>query len=64
MFVARPAIFESIVPDRIPYDFGGDVMPALVGRMNGVVVRGYLRDVGTLESLGRAEREWTELHVD
>jgi mannose-1-phosphate guanylyltransferase len=58
IFVARPEIFSWIAPDRVPYDFGGHVMPHLVGRMNGVLVDGYLRDIGTLESLARAEREF------
>jgi NDP-sugar pyrophosphorylase family protein len=30
----------------------------MIGRMNGVPVEGYLRDVGTLEGLHRAELEW------
>jgi mannose-1-phosphate guanylyltransferase len=62
MFVGRPELFEYITPDRTPYDFGGDVMPKLAGRMNGYVVEGYLRDIGTIESLGRAEKEWRALH--
>jgi mannose-1-phosphate guanylyltransferase len=60
MFAARRELFDDITPDRAPYDLGGDVMPKLVGRMNGVAVNGYLRDVGTLESLALAEREWPE----
>jgi len=62
IFVGRPELFDAIAPDRVPYDFGGHVMPHLVGRMNGLVVEGYLRDIGTLASLERAEREWSELH--
>ncbi|HVZ42104.1 MAG TPA: nucleotidyltransferase family protein [Candidatus Kapabacteria bacterium] len=62
VFVGRPELFDAVVPDRIPYDFGGHVMPRLIGRMNGVMTRGYLRDVGTLESLARAEREWIAAH--
>lgn len=62
VFVARPGLFEFIRPDRRPYDLGGHVMPHLVGRMNGELVRGYLRDVGTFEALARAEREWAELN--
>lgn len=58
LFVARRELFDSIAPDRAPYDFGTHVMPLLVGRMNGTPIQGYLRDVGTLESLERAEREW------
>lgn len=61
VFVARPELFESFEPEHSrPYDFGGHVMPRLVGRMNGALVDGYLRDVGTLESLALAEKEWSE----
>jgi mannose-1-phosphate guanylyltransferase len=64
IFVGRQELFDWIEPDRIPYDFGGHVMPKLAGRMNGMVVDGYLRDIGTLASLERAGREWSELHAD
>lgn len=63
IFVGRGELFDFIEPDRVPYDFGGHVMPKLVGRMNGMVVEGYLRDIGTIESLERAGREWTQLHL-
>lgn len=62
IFVGRPELFDVIAPDRVPYDFGGHVMPHLVGKMNGVVIDGYLRDVGTIASLECGEREWNELH--
>lgn len=62
VYVGRRELFDYITPDHVPYDFGGHVMPKLIGRMNGVVIEGYLRDVGTLESLECAEREWKELH--
>lgn len=62
IYVGRQELFDYIRPDRKPYDFGGHVMPALVGRMNGSIVEGYLRDIGTLANLERAEREWRELH--
>lgn len=57
MFVARPALFEYLRPASYPYDFGGQVMPELVGTMNGLLLDGYIRDIGTLESLKRAEEE-------
>ncbi len=58
IFVARPELFEYIRPASYPYDFGRHVMPGLAGRMNGKLIDGYLRDIGTLESLARAEEEW------
>ncbi|MCB0713929.1 MAG: nucleotidyltransferase family protein [Ignavibacteriae bacterium] len=61
IFIARPKLFEYLRPEFYPYDFGGHVMPHLVGRMNGMPIEGYIRDIGTLESLERAEREWGEV---
>ena len=63
MFVARPGLFEYVWPSTYPYDLGSHVMPAMVGSMNGVLVDGYLRDVGTHENLERAEREWYSRHA-
>jgi mannose-1-phosphate guanylyltransferase len=58
MFIARAGLFEYVCPSSYPYDLGTHVMPAMIGAMNGVPVDGYLRDVGTLEGLHRAELEW------
>ncbi|MBC8145019.1 MAG: nucleotidyltransferase family protein [bacterium] len=58
MFVARPSIFEYVCPVSYPYDLGNHVMPTMIGAMNGVLVDGYLRDVGTIEGLHRAEHDW------
>ncbi|MGE3802648.1 MAG: NDP-sugar synthase [Candidatus Kapaibacterium sp.] len=61
IFVARPELFEYLRPEFYPYDFGGHVMPHLVGKMNGMPIEGYIRDIGTLESLEQAEIEWGEV---
>lgn len=58
MFIARPGLFEYVCPLSFPYDLGNHVMPGMIGQMNGVLVEGYLRDVGTQEGLHRAELEW------
>ena len=60
VFVARPELFKYFRPDSYPYDFGRSVMPELIGKMNGVLIDGYLRDIGTLESLAKAEGEWKQ----
>lgn len=64
IFVAAPGLFEYFNPSVQPYDFGGHVLPTMTGKINGLLLRGYLRDVGTLENLRRAEREWRALHSD
>ena len=61
LFVGRPELFDYLRPDFYPYDFGGHVMPSLTGMMNGSLIQGYLRDIGTHESLEKAEREWSQL---
>jgi len=62
VFVARHSLFRWLDPTgRRPYDLGAHVMPALVGMMNGLEIRGYLRDIGTPESLARAEREFVPI---
>jgi mannose-1-phosphate guanylyltransferase len=58
MFIARPRLFEYVCPSSFPCDLGNHIMPAMIGDMNGVLVDGYLRDVGTQEGLHRAELEW------
>ncbi len=49
------------IPDRVPADFGLDVLPHLVGEMRGVIVDGDIIDVGTPESYERAQREVARL---
>lgn len=39
-------------------DIGKDVLPRLVGKMRGTPVKGYLRDIGTMESYARAQLDW------
>jgi mannose-1-phosphate guanylyltransferase len=58
VFVGRTGLFRYLDPPAHPYDLGGDVMPLLIGAMNGVEIAGYLRDVGTFEALALAEKEW------
>ncbi len=66
LFVATPELFEFIRPESYPWDLGTHVLPGLIGRMHGWQTEGYLRDIGTRESLERAEREWSQhsMHND
>lgn len=43
------------IADMGAFDFGFDVIPAMVGRMHGYIHNGYHRDIGTHESLAQAE---------
>ena len=41
-----------------PSDIGYDLLPRLVGRARAVPVKGYFRDVGTVDVYQRAQKEW------
>ena len=55
-------VFESAVLDEIagtaPTDIGFDLLPRLIGRMWGLPIEGYFRDIGTVEAYQRAQLEW------
>jgi NDP-sugar pyrophosphorylase family protein len=51
-------LFDWIAPGRAITDFGHHVLPRLVGRMHGLVIDGFLADIGTPARLARAEAEW------
>lgn len=55
MYAFSPKILGEI---RTPADIGYDLLPRLVGRANTVLVDGYFRDIGTIESYRRAREEW------
>ncbi len=53
--------FLEEIPNKVPCDLARDVIERLLGRMAGIEIQGYLRDIGTLESLAQAEKDWAEL---
>ena len=55
IYVASPALLD-VIPDTRPADFGFDVLPRLIGRMQGVPLDGFLLDVGTHERYERAQQ--------
>jgi len=56
------ALLDAI-PDRVPCDLGRDVLPRLVGRLSGVEIRGYHRDVGNPESYRRVCADFAAMGV-
>lgn len=60
IYIADREIF-SCFPEKDPLDFGKDVLPGLAGRMYGWELRGYLRDIGTMENYRKAQAEWEEI---
>jgi mannose-1-phosphate guanylyltransferase len=60
LLVGSPELLAAI-PDQTPCDLGHDVLPRLVGRMRGIEIEGYHRDVGTPESYRQACSDIEEL---
>jgi NDP-sugar pyrophosphorylase family protein len=56
VYVMTAAAYREIA-DLNTSDIGFDVLPRFVGRMRGRLWTGYHRDIGSLESLRRAEEE-------
>ena len=57
VYVANPQIFDYI-PNKEVVDLGFDVLPGLVGRMYGYLIKEYLLDIGTWENYKKAQKEW------
>lgn len=56
IYVVDSGLFRELA-DRRGFDIAFDLLPSLTGRMRGFVHRGYHRDIGTPESLRRAEAD-------
>jgi NDP-sugar pyrophosphorylase family protein len=59
VYLCEPRVLAAI-PEGVS-DFGHDVIPALLAgdeRVCGRLTAGYLRDIGTHESYGQAQRDW------
>lgn len=56
LYVFSPAVFDLIGPDV--NDIGYDLLPRLVGKARGLEMRGYFRDIGTLDDYENAQKEW------
>lgn len=57
MYAFHPTALDEI-DEAPPNDIGYDLLPRLVGRAQAVLVKGYFRDIGTVESYRRAREEW------
>ena len=43
-------------------DMGYHILPAMIGKMFGYIIREYLRDIGTIQSYYRALKEWPDVN--
>jgi len=57
IYVCSSDIF-SYLPNKDFIDFGKDILPLLIGKMYGMKVNGYLKDIGTIENYNLAQKEW------
>jgi mannose-1-phosphate guanylyltransferase len=63
VYVASPKIFEFFQADQrekvnSPLDLGFNILPKLIGKMYGYVIRDYLLDIGDMESYEKAQKDW------
>jgi mannose-1-phosphate guanylyltransferase len=58
IYVSRQGVFDAIPHDSPIVDFGNDVFPRLRGQLYGQLLDGYLRDIGTPQSLAQGCRDW------
>ena len=57
IYVVNKKIYDYI-PNKSFVDFGGDVLPELVGKMYGYPIKEYLLDVGTWPNYEEAQEKW------
>jgi mannose-1-phosphate guanylyltransferase len=57
IYVAHREIMD-LIPTKPVADFGYDILPQLIGKMYGYEIKGFFCDIGTLERLEYARREW------
>jgi len=60
IYVAAPSILEYF-PGHDFIDLGYDVLPRLIGKMNGYVIDEYLLDIGTLDNYRKAQSDIEQL---
>lgn len=58
LMIGTPGLVASLPADAGTPDFGFDVLPRLVGLARARRITGYVRDIGTHDSLAIAQREW------
>ena len=55
VYIAEPGVLD-LLPDRLPADLGGDVLPSLVGRIAGYPIEGPVLNIGTPDRYRAAQR--------
>ena len=56
IYAFHPGVLDEIV-GPLPQDIGYDLLPRLVGRARALPIKGYFRDIGTLEAYRQAQTD-------
>ena len=62
IYLAKPWILD-LIPDKDTADIGFDLLPQLVHRISGWETGDYLTDIGSIESLAKAEKDWARVII-
>lgn len=62
IYVASHEIFHFL-PEHFPSDIGYNVLPELLGEMQGYIIHDYIIDIGTIENYERARREFIDINT-
>lgn len=57
IYVTNREIFRYF-PQQNFIDFGKDILPKLIGKMQGYEIKDYLLDIGNLDNYYKAQKEW------
>lgn len=57
LYAFHPGVLDEI-EGPAPLDIGFHLLPRLVGRAQGILIDGYFRDIGTVDTYQRAQDEW------
>ena len=57
MYAFHPSVLDELGGPP-PRDIGYDLLPRLVGRAKALAVKGYFRDIGTINAYEQAQLEW------
>jgi mannose-1-phosphate guanylyltransferase len=63
IYIAKPEILD-LIPVKELADIGFDLLPLLVNKMSGWETNGYLIDIGNINHLKKAEKEWIKIRND
>ena len=60
LFIAKPQVLD-LIPNYELTDIGFHLLPQLINRMAGWKTDDYLMDIGTIQNLEKANREWKNI---